>query len=359
MLENLKTQIKNNIVKSVSLDEVYPDLNKSHIIDSEVIEAQEIEQMPIAHHLKPLPGESLQTPVAYTTIIEGVIYCPEYNILLTKNRKIISESFNTIRPKESFNLKSLFNLKVETISGYCTVFHQWTNNYYHTIIDNIPRFYLTCQQELIQNQTEEVKLIHSRYISEMDKFFLSKFITPNVKITPVKKDKLYQIDKLIFSTFLTRDSIGYLPKAYREEFVSKYTPKRLRKKNHRIYISRESAYNGRHILNEEELLKVINQFGFQKIILESMSISEQIELFYDAEAVIAPHGAGLTNIIFSENIKVLELFPCPVITTHYYFISKSVGHTYQYCSATENTHNSNFVVDVMQVKMHLEALLTA
>jgi len=35
--------------------------------------------------------------------------------------------------------------------------------------------------------------------------------------------------------------------------------------------------------------------------------SDQVRLFSQAEIVVAPHGAGLTNILFAENLIVIEL----------------------------------------------------
>jgi hypothetical protein len=344
---NLKKLIKRKVIKIVYLEEIYPNLTKYNLVPSETIEVPEANCSTIA------------TPLAYTTILEGALYWSDYSIILTKDRKIISESLNVNRPIDTFNLKTLLNLKTEKIPGFCTIFHQWTNNYYHTLIDNIPRFYLSCQQEFIQHRTEEIKLIHGRHISESEKFFLQPLMPKNFKLLSVERGKIYYIDKLIFSNFLSPKNCGFISKFYREEIYSRFMPQRSRKKEYRIFISRVSAYNGRHILNEEELLNVLKEFGFQRYILESMPLSDQIELFYDAEAVVASHGAGLTNLIFSEKAKVLELFPSQFFSLHYYSLAQSMGHTYQHWHGNEKTLNSNFSVNVPQVKILLERLLSS
>ncbi|WP_207532696.1 glycosyltransferase family 61 protein [Desertivirga arenae] len=57
--------------------------------------------------------------------------------------------------------------------------------------------------------------------------------------------------------------------------------------------------------------KVLNFFpSIKKIDLSSVSDSDAIKVISEASHIIAPHGAGLCNIIFSEaGTKVLELFP--------------------------------------------------
>ena len=47
---------------------------------------------------------------------------------------------------------------------------------------------------------------------------------------------------------------------------------------------------------------------FKIYVLEEMSYIEQVKLFAQAKAIVAPHGAGLTNLIFAENPIILELF---------------------------------------------------
>ena len=75
----------------------------------------------------------------------------------------------------------------------------------------------------------------------------------------------------------------------------------------RIYISR--ADSDRIVVNESELVALLKSFGIEKVVLSDYSVNEQIALFQNAELVVGAHGAGLVNLIFAENCKVLELFP--------------------------------------------------
>ncbi|MGL4619669.1 MAG: glycosyltransferase family 61 protein, partial [Chroococcidiopsis sp.] len=132
--------------------------------------------------------------------------------------------------------------------------------------------------------------------------------------------------------------------------TAKVKPQRPRKKINRIFISRRAAKKGRHILNEDELFDMLSKYGFKKYVLEQISVEEQIALFSDSEYVIGSHGAGLSNIIFAEEIDVLEIFPTKEILPHFYFLAKSLEHNYQYWCGQATSKNSNFVVNVSDIE---------
>jgi capsular polysaccharide biosynthesis protein len=90
----------------------------------------------------------------------------------------------------------------------------------------------------------------------------------------------------------------------------------------RIYISRLKA-SRRRISNEEEIIDLLSGLGFINIELELMSVAEQASLLSSAKVVIAPHGGGLTNIVFcSPGTKLIEFFSPYYIRPCYGSISK-------------------------------------
>ena len=76
----------------------------------------------------------------------------------------------------------------------------------------------------------------------------------------------------------------------------------------RIFITRADS-RFRQVQNEHELLAGLAPLGFERVRLSDMPWPEQIRLFRDVEAVVAAHGAGMTNILFStRRPMVVELF---------------------------------------------------
>ena len=54
------------------------------------------------------------------------------------------------------------------------------------------------------------------------------------------------------------------------------------------------------------------------VALEDLEFRDQVALFRDAETVVAPHGGGLTNLVFCDpGTKVIELFPAANIDLYY------------------------------------------
>lgn len=74
----------------------------------------------------------------------------------------------------------------------------------------------------------------------------------------------------------------------------------------RIFISREKTFQ-RKVAEEKELCKM---WKSSPVVLEDLSVVEQIQLFKEVKVVVASHGAGLTNLIYAQHQPlVIELFP--------------------------------------------------
>jgi capsular polysaccharide biosynthesis protein len=76
----------------------------------------------------------------------------------------------------------------------------------------------------------------------------------------------------------------------------------------RIYIDRRGT-DLRPLLNEDAVIAKLQPLGFVPIKPERIGLPDQVRLFRGAEAIVAPHGAGLTNIGYCRpGAILLELF---------------------------------------------------
>ncbi len=75
----------------------------------------------------------------------------------------------------------------------------------------------------------------------------------------------------------------------------------------RIFIKRRGT---RAVANQAAMDDVLGKHHFETILLDDLTLTRRIELFRQAEMVVATHGAGMENMLFcAAGTKVLELSP--------------------------------------------------
>lgn len=138
----------------------------------------------------------------------------------------------------------------------------------------------------------------------------------------------------------------------------------------RFFLSRQDT-DSRRIVNYDELLPLFEKFEIEVVSTDSLSVVEQVNLFMYAEFVFSVHGAGLTNIIFSENLTILELIGNVDVEGDfqwycaYYSMSQALGHRYSFLSCEtipllkpgKTKQIYDVKVDVQQVELRLQKLL--
>lgn len=91
-------------------------------------------------------------------------------------------------------------------------------------------------------------------------------------------------------------------------FLSAYTIQS-RKAERKIWIHR-SEKSRRALLNEEAVLKTVQNAGFEPVVFEALNLKQQIELMQETKVLAGVHGAGLTNLMFlPKGATVLEFMP--------------------------------------------------
>ena len=82
----------------------------------------------------------------------------------------------------------------------------------------------------------------------------------------------------------------------------------VRSERHNIIITRRKQA-GRHITNEDLLIERYPKLNFRFVILEDLSLPEQVDLFAHAGIIIGVHGAGFTNLVYATDAAVIEFYP--------------------------------------------------
>lgn len=118
----------------------------------------------------------------------------------------------------------------------------------------------------------------------------------------------------------------------------------------RLYLSRGTKPNTRRYVEEAELVPELERRGFTVLDPGSLSVQEQINTFAGADIVIAPHGAGLTNITFcTPGTRVIEMFARGYVHLGLWTIAEAVGGIdYRYLVSDGPTRPGEPMVGVLE-----------
>lgn len=124
----------------------------------------------------------------------------------------------------------------------------------------------------------------------------------------------------------------------------------------RIYLSRR-AYPRRSLENEAEIESTVESRGFQVVDPADYSYEDQIRLFGQAEFIVSPHGAALTNLLFCRaGIKVIELFADCYINLALQRLANLKHARYGYLIGTSSTEPGNAGAHDFSYSINPEAL---
>lgn len=194
--------------------------------------------------------------------------------------------------------------------------------YFHWMFDVLTRLELI-RQSGISLETID-KFVVNCYQKNYEKETLQSFGIPPEKIIESSVIPYIQAKTLLIPSrakqevfLLSEWGCEFL----RREFLKTHNYDTFLVSSKRIYISRKKT-NRRRITNEEEVLKIIEKWGFFTLVLEDYSVVEQARYLAGAEVIIAPHGGGLTNLVFCQpGTKLIELFSPLYIPNCYWIIS--------------------------------------
>jgi hypothetical protein len=186
-----------------------------------------------------------------------------------------------------------FNLRWRKLRGdYYSLAAMWAENFYHWHYDVLPRL-----ESALPYLPPDTLFMLPAKTSEWQLESLGAFGIHRERLVPLAYGIDYIAERFWFAT-----PIGHT--GFPESTLLSRVARRMASLTSqssleipaRIYISRRKAKN-RRILNESELKPVLDRWDFHIVCLEDFSLATQIRLFQGCRAVLAPHGAGLANIL--------------------------------------------------------------
>ena len=174
-------------------------------------------------------------------------------------------------------------------------------NYYHLLIDCLPRVLLSHQTIgarilVTQFQAARLQRAQGQLLTQIGRIFGLR------ESFEVVKGDLLHLERTLVPKHKVR-FIGSTIQFFQDVAArsGKGTGQR------RIYISRKLT-SARRVTNDDAVVDMVRDFGFEPVCLEQKPLSEQITIFREADVIIGPHGAGFANIVFSRSGTTLLEF---------------------------------------------------
>lgn len=211
--------------------------------------------------------------------------------------------------------------------------YAWETNYYHWLADVLARLHLLNKSGIPIDKY----IINGTGLSSFQADTLALLGVPGHKIITSRKGMHMRARRLVVPSL---DMFSILP--YKPYPLARWAIQYLRSElmgririapdaaYERIYVSREDATH-RTVTNEERVTEMVRDTGFKIVVPGNMSVADQIRTFASADIIVAPHGAGLTNLMFCRSgTRVLELFSPNFVSPLYWYMSNLIGLDYYY-----------------------------
>lgn len=274
-----------------------------------------------------------------------------HSIINSKGERLAEYSFGTaslMRYHKSQNTVEINEPSIVLTSYY------GINNFCHILLDQLPRLYFPSEYYGINS-------LPTIYVDKESNGLLERLIE-NSKL-PLKINYLENGVNYKFSEAYLTAPLNH-PINNGDEKLVKFIRLAFCTQNferpsitNRLFVERPLGRRG--IENKSEAISILNSFGFSVVELESLTISEQAQLFASAEIVVSPHGAGLSNLIFCQKgTTVIEIFGERYGTPAFAILAASLGLNYiaMFDNADRfSTSNATYKMDDIVVP---EALLS-
>ena len=223
-----------------------------------------------------------------------------------------------------------------------------SDNYYHWLFDSLPRWKML--QDAGYTDYDHV-LLHSQSCHFQDET-LNRLNVPEEKRLRCNKNRVYQFDRLVVPAM---PFPLWQVAPWTCEWLRSLFPERGGGPE-RIYLSRRRATR-RRLVNEAELEARLKEMGVVCIQPEMMSVAEQAASFSAAKWVVAPHGAGLANMVFAPTGALLvELFHPDHQNQTYRNLASACGLRYASFVgrrtrdlARHDDHDAEFTIEIAKI----------
>lgn len=250
----------------------------------------------------------------------------------------------------------------------------YSNNYYHWLVECLPRFWVIDQYP----ELKKLPLIVDNELLAQQIEALNLLNTDNHPIIYLKRSVSYKVKQLYIPSPLSLLNDNYTaPVDYaKDTLISPIAVNYIRENvlknlglpanngHRKLFISRKLA-TYRHIINANEVEHFMIEQGFEIVYAEHLSFENQVTLFSQAKIIVGQEGAGMSNLIFApKDCKVMILINHHPQTNYYEFtlLAQAVNVELLFLpgddvikNVDQNKHN-NFIIDIAKFSKALQSL---
>lgn len=180
-----------------------------------------------------------------------------------------------------------------TVDAPATTAFNIQTNYYHFLLEDLPRLIL-----LKKNYGCE-KIFTGNY--PLPTFVYEYLEALAIEVVKISSPRIFR--HLWFTAAIGNSGV---PTQFASKLVRGAFPSGIVQSPPRVYVSRRRSQ--RNFFDEELLVGILESRGFTEVFMEELPSAQQISIAANAEVLVGPHGAGLTNLLFlADGSRVVEI----------------------------------------------------
>jgi hypothetical protein len=217
---------------------------------------------------------------------------------------------------------NLFLPQATYLSGnWTSMVARWAEGYYHWFMDALPRLVMLPElpadtRVIVPFQLASCQLDTLRWLG------LENRVRPTAE-KHLTVEHYYFCSPTSMTGCYNPLAVQFLRHSFLRQADASYDSPR------RFYLQRVGKF--RPITNEPEVLEFFRKRGWAIVDTEQLTQAQQIRLFAGADMICAPHGAGLTNLLWCRpGCKVLELCASTFLNGVFEGLAQAVGANHRH-----------------------------
>jgi capsular polysaccharide biosynthesis protein len=271
-----------------------------------------LEQWPV----RELPTQGVWRHVSYdsyappTFLVHDALVHSSAGIVAVGDQAILETMGHTEAEKHGFRSLArglaIHPKAVRRVAGtHISLLAGGEGNYYHSMLMGLARLGAVPDNY----QVASASILVPEGASRQKEVLALLDLMPSLAVQEVARDETLLVETLILPLGVCAESAFHPCVADFFRAIAANVSKPPRPTPTRIYVDR-SCGRLRPLINERDLVAALTGIGFVAVRPETLSVADQVRLFRGADTILAPHGAGLTNLGFCRpGTRVLELLP--------------------------------------------------